>query len=154
MLVVPDFVFWIGFVALLVVATELTRRAVKNRKRLIAVPQAVLAIGFAVFPFVVQAFTYHAVVVVDDDGKLRAERMLTIGEPEHDPNWVYANNPTWILNQSSKSVWLVLVQTTPVVIPPDEIKPGSVLVDERIDHIGPERPPVPKAGQSILWLKW
>lgn len=154
MLVVPDFVFWTGFVALLVVATELTRRAVKNRKRWVAVPQAVFALGFAVLPFVVQRWTYHAVVVVDDDGKLSAERMLTIGEPEHDPDWVYATNPTWILNRSSKSVWLVLVQSTPVGIPPDEIKPGSVLVDERIDHIGPERPARPKAGQSILWLKW
>ena len=104
--------------------------------------------------YLVARHTYDVVVVEDGDKGLYAERMKTIGEPEHPETWVYAKNPTWILNRSSKPIYLELVQPTRVLIEPSLIKPGDVLVDQRVDHIGPTAPRTPAAGESLLGLRW
>ena len=161
MLVVPDFTLWLGFGVLIVVVGWLALRTVRNLQRepagsvLPGVVAALLVIGAVL----VRLHTYDAVVVEDDgSGGLRGARALTIGEPDHDPKWVYAQNPTWIINRSTThSIYLELVIYAGKVFgPPSRIGPGSVSVDERIDYLGPDDPPPDrgKIGHSVLWVRW
>ncbi len=156
MLVIPDFVCWLLLALVAILAADLIRRAIKNRKNLYrAAPQAAFGLAIAIATFLTYRHTYNAILVEDDakDG-CRAERMYTIFEPDHPEEWVYGRkNPTWMFNRCSRSIYLELLDKGPVLIDPTEIKPGDVLVDQYIEHLGPDRPPRPARG-SVLWLHW
>ena len=159
MLVIPGFLFWTATVVLVAGALYLLRRAFRDADthRIRALIFGVLAIGLGITVVTVHRHTYDAVVVEDDGPKLTATRMVTIGEPEHDPRWIYAKNPTWIFNRSSQSIYLEAVSFGGLRdLDPRKIKAGEVSVDERVDYLGPEDPP-PKEGRTgdtVLWLRW
>jgi hypothetical protein len=146
-LVIPDFLYWAILGSAAAAALIAGIRAIRRRRMRLGVVAVVLGTAAVL----VRLFSYNMVVVEDDgDGGLRAARAFTIGEPSHDPRWIYAPNPTWISNRSSKTLTLELVGIDNA--DPSRIAPGAVSVDERIDFIGPNLPR--DAPRMSLWLRW